>query len=294
MKLLMFSTGGAPRPGAFDGDRVVDLSEMLAAIADPRSPLDLRTLLALGGGLDAAKRAVAAAGADGAPVHRLASVTLEAPLTRPEKIIGIGLNYADHCREMGRPEPTAVSSFAMFANAVLGPGRPIPLPASSSKMDYEAELVAVIGRRCRHVTEAEALSAVAGYTVGNDVSARDHQAADPAVMRGKFGDGHAPIGPWIVTADELGDPQRLDISLSINGVRLQSSNTREMVFPVAHLVSYLSGFVTLEPGDLIFTGTPHGVGAGRTPPRWLQPGDRIEVTIEAIGTLVNTCAAETA
>jgi acylpyruvate hydrolase len=159
-------------------------------------------------------------------------------------------------------------------------------------MDWEAELVVVIGKPGKYIPVADALGHVAGYTIGNDVSARDHQRADPQAMRAKSGDTHSPIGPWLVTADEIPDPSGLEIALSVNGVEKQRSNTAEMVFSVAEIVAFLSRYFTLKPGDLIFTGTPAGVGMGRKPPEWLRPGDRMDVSIERIGTLSNPCIGE--
>ncbi len=237
MKLVTFVTGGASRIGAVIGDGVLDLQA-----ADGGLPADMVGFLGLGAdGLARAGRAVAAAQRAAAPaLLPLASVALKAPVLRPEKIVGIGLNYLDHCREMGREPPTEIRTFGMFANALVGMNEPVWLSRNSEKMDWEAELVVVIGRRGKYIAPENALDYVAGYTVGNDVSARDHQAADPATMRGKSGDTHAPLGPWIVTADEIADPGTLAIELRVNGVVKQSSNTSQLVFPVPRLVSFLS------------------------------------------------------
>jgi acylpyruvate hydrolase len=313
VKLLTFLAGSEHRLGALHGDRIIDLNlahaAMLAARGETQPhqaaaaivPAELEALLCKGdAGMVAAREALAWAAGRDAPegpagermVYRLDEARLAAPIRRPEKIIGIGLNYRDHCREMGRDLPTEIRTFGMFANALIGPGAAIRLPWNSEQMDWEAELVAVIGKPARHVTADQALGYVAGYTIGNDISARDHQKADPATMRGKSGDTHAPTGPWLVTSDEIQDPGILDLELKVNGVVKQSSNTAELVFPVATLVSFLSRYFTLLPGDLIFTGTPAGVGAGRRPPEWLTPGDRIDITVDRIGTLSNVCVAE--
>lgn len=287
MRLLSFvGDDGALRPGVLAGDLVIDLHA-----SDPRLPADMCALLA--GGDDMLRRAGALKpGQPGIRALPLDAVVLGPPVPRPEKILGVGLNYRDHCREMQRELPQELRVFAMFANGLIGSGGQISLPRNSSQMDYEAELVAVIGRPARYVPDGKGLDHVAGYMVGNDISARDHQNADPLTMRGKCGDTHAPTGPWIVTADELRDPSSLGIELRLNGAVMQSSSTAELVFDVGRIVSFLSNYYTLRPGDLIFTGTPAGVGAGRKPPVWLQPGDRIEVEIEGIGRLWNTCVAE--
>lgn len=227
---------------------------------------------------------------DGAPVP-LGSVRLRAPVPAPGKIIGVGLNYRDHARETGQPVPEEPVLFAMFANAVVGPEEAIEIPVDTAEVDYEAELGVVIGRRARAVPAAEALRFVAGYVCLNDVSARDLQFRGGQWTRGKTVDTFCPIGPWLVTADEVPDPQRLRIRCLVNDEVLQDSNTSEMVFGVADLVSFISRTVTLEPGDVIATGTPAGVGFTRRPPRFLRPGDRVTVEIERIGALSNPVRA---
>jgi acylpyruvate hydrolase len=316
MKLLSFAASPEMRVAAVAGERVVDLNLARAAMAraagsrlpyaaaDAVVPSRMEDLLLLGpDGLAAAGEALAwatapdhadlACGPNGEKiVHSLADVRLCAPVSRPQKIIGIGLNYHDHCRETGGAVPDVPRSFGMFANALIGPGQDIVLPRNSRQMDWEAELVVVIGRHGKYLAIDEAMQAIAGYTAGNDVSARDHQKADPQTTRGKSGDTHAPIGPWIVTREEIPDPCRLAIELTVNGETKQRSNTGEMIFTPAAIVSFLSQYFTLAPGDLIFTGTPAGVGFTRKPPEFLRPGDRVEVTIEGIGTLANSCVAE--
>jgi len=210
------------------------------------------------------------------------------PLTRPEKIMCIGKNYADHCRELGSALPERPVLFAKYRNALAGPGEEIELPRVSSMIDYEAELAVVIGARCRNVSPEEALSFVFGYTCANDFTMRDAQKADGQWTRAKSPDSFCPVGPWIVTADQIPDPHRLAIRLTLNGKLMQESCTEQMVFGVAELVSHLSSTMTLQPGDLLLTGTPPGVGAGRDPQVFLKKGDRVSVELEGIGTLENT------
>jgi 2-keto-4-pentenoate hydratase/2-oxohepta-3-ene-1,7-dioic acid hydratase in catechol pathway len=218
----------------------------------------------------------------------LADLRLSAPITAPSKIIAIGLNYADHARESGLEAPAAPISFCKFPSSIVGPEEAIRFRTNdSAQVDYEVELAAIIGRRARDVPEADALSFLLGYTVCNDVSARDAQFADGQWVRGKCFDTFCPLGPWIVTADEVADPQDLGLRCRVNGEVLQDSSTKEMIFGVAELVSYLSRFMTLEPGDVIATGTPFGVGFARTPPVFLGNGDVVECEVDGIGTLRN-------
>jgi 2,4-didehydro-3-deoxy-L-rhamnonate hydrolase len=223
---------------------------------------------------------------DGAP-RALADVVLRAPIGRPEKVVCVGLNYRDHAAESGAAIPEEPVLFPKFANSVVGPGDEICVPAATDEPDYEAELGVVIGRRARLVDEADALGHVAGYTCMNDVSARDLQMQSSQWMLGKAVDTFLPCGPWIVTTDEIPDPQDLDIRCSVNGEVLQDSSTSQMVFGVATLVAFISRTITLEPGDLIATGTPPGVGFARTPPRWLRDGDEVTIEIGHIGSLTN-------
>jgi 2-keto-4-pentenoate hydratase/2-oxohepta-3-ene-1,7-dioic acid hydratase in catechol pathway len=219
-----------------------------------------------------------------------ADTPLAAPLY-PGKIIGIGLNYRDHAEETGQQLPDYPTVFAKFPNSVTGPADPIVLPVASSEVDFEGELGVVIGQRVQGVSAAQALEAVAGYVVVNDVSARDVQNRTSQWTLGKSFDTFAPIGPFLVTADEVADPQALDLSVTVNGEVMQQSSTANMVFSVAALVSLLSEVVTLEPGDLIATGTPAGVGVARTPQRFLADGDVVEVAIEGLGRLTNQVRA---
>jgi 2-keto-4-pentenoate hydratase/2-oxohepta-3-ene-1,7-dioic acid hydratase in catechol pathway len=222
----------------------------------------------------------------------LENVRLTAPVPRPPKILCIGLNYRDHAAESKMEVPSVPTVFAKYANAVIGPGEPIVLSSATQKPDYEAEFAIVIGKRAKQVSRSQWQDCVFGYTIVNDVSARDVQLATSQWTLGKSFDTFAPIGPHIVTADEVPDPHALDIRLSIGGETLQHSNTRELIFGIPDLIEYLSRMLTLEPGDIISTGTPAGVGLGRTPPRWLRPGEEVVIDIEKIGTLRNPVVAE--
>jgi 2-keto-4-pentenoate hydratase/2-oxohepta-3-ene-1,7-dioic acid hydratase in catechol pathway len=213
------------------------------------------------------------------------------PIERPGKIVCVGLNYRDHAEEQGTDLPTAPLLFAKWPNALLGPGEPIVIPPIVTKCDYEAELGVVIGARVRDVSAENALEAVAGYTCVNDVSARDLQFADGQWTRGKSPDTFCPVGPRLVPRDEIPDPQALAIRATLNGETMQDSTTANMVFGVADLIAYITRTVTLEPGDLIATGTPAGVGAFRKPPVFMQPGDEITIEIEGIGALTNPVVA---
>ncbi|ACO33455.1 MULTISPECIES: fumarylacetoacetate hydrolase family protein [Acidobacterium] len=228
---------------------------------------------------------------DGAQKLALADVELLAPVTRPGKILCIGLNYRDHAIESGMEIPKVPTVFLKLPHAVIGPGAEVVLPALSQQPDYEAELAAVIGKHARNVRAEDWEQYVLGYTVLNDVSARDVQLATSQWVLGKSFDTFCPLGPAIVTTDELRDPHALDIQLSIDGETLQHSNTRELIFKLPELIAYLSAIIPLEPGDIISTGTPAGVGLGRTPKRWLRPGEEMTVTIEGIGALKNRTVA---
>jgi 2-keto-4-pentenoate hydratase/2-oxohepta-3-ene-1,7-dioic acid hydratase in catechol pathway len=210
-----------------------------------------------------------------------------APLAQPEKIICVGLNYMDHCKETNMEPPKSPVIFSKYANAIIGDKAAIELPINSNQVDFEAELAIVIGKKAKWVSEAEAEDYIFGYTIMNDVSARDLQFSDGQWSRGKSADTFAPIGPVIVTKDEVGDPHKLDISLRLNGEIMQHSNTKNLIFKIPYIVSYLSQSMTLEPGDVIATGTPPGVGMGRDPQVWLKGGDVLSITIEKIGTLSN-------
>jgi 2-keto-4-pentenoate hydratase/2-oxohepta-3-ene-1,7-dioic acid hydratase in catechol pathway len=221
-------------------------------------------------------------------VRALGDVHLKAPVARPRKILCIGLNYRDHALETGQAIPERPIVFTKFANSVIGPGESIRVPRVAGDIDYEAELGVVIGARCFDVSQSDALGSVAGYVCLNDVSSRSLQFETGQWTRGKAVDTFLPMGPWILTADEVSDPQSLSIKCSVNGDVRQNSNTTEMIFGVAELVSFLSQTITLEPGDVIATGTPPGVGMAAHPPRWLASGDVVSVEIEGLGTLENT------
>ncbi|MGI8451138.1 MAG: fumarylacetoacetate hydrolase family protein [Streptosporangiaceae bacterium] len=273
--------GGDTRAcGRGDDDALVDLNR-----ADATLPADLRQIL---GRLDELSPRLARLLREPPDDARLPQpeVRLAAPLC-PGKIIGIGLNYRDHAAETGQALPDYPTVFAKFPSSVTGPGQHIRLPPASSQMDYEGELGVVAGRRARAVPESQALQAVAGYRVVNDVSARDVQNRTSQWTLGKSFDTFAPIVPFLVTADEVPDPQSLGLSVTVSGTVMQQSSTANMVFSVARLVSLLSEVITLEPGDLIATGTPGGVGAAQTPPRFLRDGDMVEVAIEGLGALSN-------
>jgi 2-keto-4-pentenoate hydratase/2-oxohepta-3-ene-1,7-dioic acid hydratase in catechol pathway len=213
------------------------------------------------------------------------------PPVRPRNFICVGLNYRDHAAETALKLPQAPLLFAKTANAINAHNRPVPLPLDSTQIDYEAELAVVIGRPCHRVSAADALAYVAGYTCGNDVSARDFQFGESQWYRGKSADGFGPLGPWIVTPDEISDVGNLRIQLRLNGRTMQDSTTADLVFGVAALIEYISRYITMVPGDVILTGTPPGVGFTRKPPVFLKAGDNVEVEVEAIGVLANTIAS---
>ncbi len=296
MRLVTFTDHGIERPGVVVRERVVRLDSVLDVLA-ARAPLDaahaacaMTRLLALDGPVLSAVRAeIARVEASGELERqpRLGEVTLLAPVTRPGKIVAVGRNYADHAAETGVSPFEKPRIIAKLSSSVCGPGAIVRRPPGVQKLDFEVELAVVIGRSARHVAQADALAYVAGYTILDDVSAREFQFdVSPAQTTfAKSMDGFCPMGPWLVTADELPDPQTLDLRLAVNGELMQTGHTRDMIFPVAALIEYLSGFMTLEPGDVIATGTPAGVGAFRKPPRWLQPGDQLALEITRIGRL---------
>ncbi len=269
MKLTTIRYDGATMAGRIDGDEIVLLDHA-----------DVGDLLRVGADPSRGGRTIPLAGANFAPL-----------ITAPDKIVCVGVNYADHIAEMGRQPPTAPTYFSKFRRSLIGADDPIALPPVdiSTHVDWEVELCIVIGRPVRHATPAEALAAIAGYTIFNDVSVRDWQRRTSQFLAGKSFEGTTPVGPWMVTTDELGDGSGLAISSSVDGVIKQSSNTRELEFDVVDIVVDLSKITTLDPGDIIATGTPGGVGAARTPPEWLTDGRVVSCTIEGIGTLENVC-----
>jgi 2,4-didehydro-3-deoxy-L-rhamnonate hydrolase len=266
VKFLRFGPSGAERPGVLDGNgRIRDLSDMMSDLSGAN--------LARLGRVDPE----ALPRVEGAP-------RLGPPVAGVGKIMCIGLNYADHAAEAGMTLPEEPVLFLKATSALAGPNDPIVLPKGSEKTDWEVELGVVIGRAAKHVREAEALAHVAGFVVFNDLSERAFQLERAGQWtKGKSCDGFAPVGPWLVTPDEVGDPQRLAMELTVNGEVMQKGSTATMVFPVAKLVSYLSGLMSLHPGDIIATGTPPGVGMGMRPPRYLRPGDVVEASVEGLG-----------
>ncbi len=224
---------------------------------------------------------------EGLPTIPLAEVALLSPVPRPGKVICIGLNYADHAAESGMEPPAAPLVFSKFTNNVVGPDAVVPMPLGDSESDYEAELAVVIGRRAWRIDESAAMDHVLGYACANDLSARAFQFADGQWQRGKSCEGFCPLGPFIATTDEIPDPHVLRIQLRLNGETVQDSNTNQLIFRVPQIVSSISSFVALEPGDVILTGTPPGVGFARKPPIRLKAGDRMEVEIEGLGVLRN-------
>jgi 2-keto-4-pentenoate hydratase/2-oxohepta-3-ene-1,7-dioic acid hydratase in catechol pathway len=284
MKLATFEAGGAPQLGAVTGDRIVPLNG-----AAPRLPSDMAGLIAAWPKIEAEVRAIAAAGAGALPLDQ---VRLLAPIRRPGKIMAIGLNYADHIAESNMATPEHQVWFSKAPTASNGPYDPIQVPKVSQTLDYEAELVAVIGQGGRHISREAAAGAIFGYCCGNDATERAWQHRTPQWVLGKSFDTHAPFGPWITTADEVSDPHALSIRCLVNGEVRQNSNTSHLVFDIWAQVEQLSQAMTLEPGDLIFTGTPGGVGAAMKPMQFLKPGDRVRVEIEGLGALDNPCEAE--
>jgi 2-keto-4-pentenoate hydratase/2-oxohepta-3-ene-1,7-dioic acid hydratase in catechol pathway len=281
MKLCRFvATGSGDSLGIVEGDQVVDLSSTDAA-SDPATALG-----------ELGQEGLAEL-AEGAPRLALAEVQLLVPAT-PRKYLGIALNYGDHIAELGMDPPEVPVFFNKQATCVVGPGAEIHMPRVSTFLDYEAELAIVIGKRCRHVPVELAPEVIAGYTAANDVSVRDWQGRAQTMTIGKSFDTHGPLGPWLVTGDELGDPQGLRIRCFVNDDLRQDASTGEMVFDCFQQVSHLSEAFTLEPGDVIATGTPAGVGIGRQPIRdhLLKVGDMVRVEIEGIGELVNTVVEE--
>ncbi len=289
MKLITFTTDTTEndtRLGVIKGGGVIDL----ASASDGHLPSDMLAFLRQGG---AAMQLAREIEARAAPSRPLSEVTLLAPVTNPSKVVAIGLNYMDHCREQGIEPPEAPVIFAKFPSAVIGPGVAIRWdPALTRQVDYEVELAVVMGRVARGVPAAEALDYVAGYTICNDVSARDLQFGDGQWVRGKSLDTFCPLGPWLVTRDEIADPHNLAMCSVVNGERLQDSTTAEMIFRVPQLIEFISRAFTLLPGDVIATGTPDGVGVFRSPPIFLKDGDVVTLEIEGLGQLTNHCVEE--
>jgi 2-keto-4-pentenoate hydratase/2-oxohepta-3-ene-1,7-dioic acid hydratase in catechol pathway len=316
MRLVTFEARGEERLGAECHDRIVDLQNAYcvnvlrhagaaaAARAAAEFPPDMLAYLRSPQTAQSAREAFQFAselpgavwdGLEGQSsiLYRPEQVRLLAPVPRPPKVICLGLNYRDHAAESGMPVPQEPIVFSKYPSAVIGPKAPIRLPPNSQEVDYEAELVFVIGKEGRNVREAEALGYVAGYTCGNDVSARDYQLrrGGGQWMIGKTFDTFAPTGPALVTPDEVGDPHQLGIRCLVNGTTLQNGSTEQLIFSVPQTIAYLSHVFTLEVGDLVFTGTPPGVGFARKPPVFLKPGDEVEIQIDKIGALRNPVVA---
>ncbi|WP_417732089.1 fumarylacetoacetate hydrolase family protein [Rosistilla oblonga] len=282
MRYCRFEIDNVVQLGLFAGDRITPVAGIDATL-----PSTMPELMATQD-LDARL-----AKADAAESIAVDSVKILAPVAAPEKVICIGLNYRDHAIETNSPIPESPVVFCKFPSSVVGPGDPIILPTVSDSVDYEAELVIVIGKTAHNVSVDEAMDCVFGYTCGHDVSARDWQKGTPGGqwLLGKTFDTFAPIGPVIVDKSELSDPGNLSVKMHVSGETLQDGTTRELIFSIPELIAHLTQIATLRPGDLIFTGTPPGVGAARTPKRFLKPGDSCTVEIEGIGSLTNPCVA---
>jgi len=282
MRLASFVEPSSPsvvRTGVVVGDEVVDLTDPAVAL-----PGDMSELLVAGPGAmeradDALRSRARRLGMD--------AVRLRPPVPRPAKVLGIGLNYAAHVAETGAQTPQYQVWFNKQRTCVIGPDEPIEIPTVSPQVDYEGELAMVVGRRCHRVSRDAAADVIAGFTVLNDVTVRDWQWRTPTWTLGKSFDTHGPTGPWIVTTDEVGDPQGLRLRTWVNDELRQDSSTGDMIFSCWEQVEYLSSVFTLEPGDILSTGTPAGVGMGFDPPKWLVPGDTVRITVDGVGTLEN-------
>jgi 2-keto-4-pentenoate hydratase/2-oxohepta-3-ene-1,7-dioic acid hydratase in catechol pathway len=281
MRFVTFEQGGQKHPGVALNDQIVSLED--AGFPDLLSVVQ--------GGAAALKKAKAFTAKPPASIP-LARVKLCAPIPDPPKILCMGLNYRDHAKEANLEVPKYPVIFAKYTNTVIGSGDHIVLPKNSQKPDYEAEFGFVMGKRARHIKSEDWRDYVFGYMNCNDVSARDYQMSVSQWTMGKNFDTFAPMGPYLVSADEIEDPHNLNISLTLNGETMQSSNTRELIFKIPETIEFLSSVMTLEAGDVVLTGTPAGVGFSRRPPRWLTPGDEVVVRIEGLGELRNTCVAE--
>jgi 2-keto-4-pentenoate hydratase/2-oxohepta-3-ene-1,7-dioic acid hydratase in catechol pathway len=285
MRFVTYEEAGRPQVGVLDGDAMVDL----AGIA-PELPTSLKEVIARGLPADLSRRLGSPSGNARRP---LASVKLLVPIPDPGKIVCVGLNYHDHAEETGQKAPDYPPLFMRCTTSLVAAGEPMIVPRASEQLDYEAELTIVIGKRCRNVSEAEALDYVFGYTCFNEGSVRDYQRKSSQWTGAKNFDRTGPVGPWITTADEV--PPGADgvrVRTLLNGTVMQDASTSSMIFKVAELVSTISEVMTLEPGDLIPTGTPAGVGMARKPPVWLRPGDTVTIDIEHVGVLTNPVAAE--
>jgi 2-keto-4-pentenoate hydratase/2-oxohepta-3-ene-1,7-dioic acid hydratase in catechol pathway len=298
VKLVSYGQGEEIKLGAVHAGKVVDLeaaARHFAEVTDQEIPqavfASMSDLLTAPGSILDTAVAITAWALEHAEdkIIDLEMAEIDVPLANPGKIVCIGLNYADHCRETNTPIPEFPVVFTKFSTSMLPHGGEISwLPQTTQAVDYEAELAVIIGKKASNVLEEEAMAYVAGYTAANDVSARDAQDADGQWVRGKSFDTFCPIGPFVITADSLPDPHALDIQCRVNGMTLQDSNTRELIFKIPYLIAYISQAITLMPGDIILTGTPYGTGYFRDPKVLLKPGDVLETEIEGIGILVNT------
>jgi 2-keto-4-pentenoate hydratase/2-oxohepta-3-ene-1,7-dioic acid hydratase in catechol pathway len=283
MKIAAFSVHSQPHIGVLQEERAISLT----LLSGDRFPLCVKTFIEKSEELlPLAENLIEQCDSDDA-VFPISDVKILPPIPSPEKIICVGLNYIDHCRETGMEPPASPVIFSKYANAIVGHHDAVEIPSNSNEVDFEAELAIVIGKEAKHVSEEDANDYVFGYTIMNDISARDLQFKDGQWSRGKTADTFAPTGPVIVTKEEAGDPHNLSISLELNGEIMQDSNTNNLIFTIPQIISFLSQSMTLRPGDLIATGTPPGVGMGRSPKVWLKDGDRMSITIEKIGTLSN-------
>ena len=283
MKLVTFTDTAGTRIGIAVDDGIIDLKK-----ADPDLPRDMIGLMIAWPTAHAAVQRAATRKAD----MPLSAVKLEAPVPRPGKVLAIGLNYADHIAESGQKTPEEQVWFAKMPTSINPPFADVQLPKASHLLDYEAELVVVIGKKCKHVPKDKAHEVIFGYATGNDVTARDWQFKTPQWILGKSFDTHAPFGPWIMTPDEVGDPHTLGIRAFVNGEKRQDSNTKNLVFNIFDQIAHISKAMTLEPGDIIFTGTPGGVGAAMKPPKFLKAGDVTRIEIDKIGAIEATVVAE--
>lgn len=281
MKLLRVGPAGEERPAVMRNGYAFDVSQFVG---------DLDRLFWSDGGVDRLQQALAG-GDQRFPTVDLSTTRIGAPVAQPSKVICIGLNYEDHVRESGADTPSEPVIFMKAPNTVVGPNDEVLIPPGSVKTDYEVELAVIIGRPCRYLMdETAARLSIAGYAISNDLSERHFQLERGGQwVKGKSAETFNPLGPFLATREEISDPQALDLELSVNGEIRQRSNTSKMIFSVAHIVWYLSQFMVLEPGDLINTGTPHGVALGMNPPRYLQAGDVIEVSITGLGSQSQTC-----
>jgi 2-keto-4-pentenoate hydratase/2-oxohepta-3-ene-1,7-dioic acid hydratase in catechol pathway len=275
MRIVSYRSDDGGRAGVETESGVIDAGELLGA-----SRLTVRELLAAG---RVGELAEAAAG--DTSVAAVADPELLPPVPDPEKIVCIGLNYGAHAAEAGIEPPEVPTFFAKFRNALAAPGARVQLPAASDKVDYEAEVAFVVGRRCKEIDPGEALEAIAGYMLLNDLSARDLQFATPQWIPGKVFDGSAPCGPALVTPDEAGPDDAISFALELNGERMQEASTADLIFPVPELLAHLSQLMTMEPGDIVSTGTPAGVGSTRDPRVWLKAGDEIAISSPTLGVL---------